>query len=86
MDGFIEEAFASALRGLTVAGILFDIGDQAGIENALPIVRGIKAAIEVKVGSFEVQTNFFSHLLQRLQPLRQEHHICFIDGSHGNRR
>jgi hypothetical protein len=29
MDGFIEEAFASALRGLTVAGILFDIGDQA---------------------------------------------------------
>src|SRR5712691_3275803 len=25
MDGFIEEAFASALRGLTVAGILLDI-------------------------------------------------------------
>ena len=37
MDGFIEEAFVSALRGLTVAGILFDIGDQARIENALAI-------------------------------------------------
>ncbi len=35
MDGFIEEAFASALRGLTVAGILCDIGDEARIENAL---------------------------------------------------
>jgi hypothetical protein len=35
MDGFIEEAFASALWGLTVAGILFDIGDEARIENAL---------------------------------------------------
>src|SRR5215470_19381286 len=51
MDGFVEEAFPSALRGLAVAGILFDIGDQAGIENALPIVRGIKAAIQVEVGT-----------------------------------
>ena len=32
-DGFIEEAFASALRGLTVAGILFDIGDEARIKR-----------------------------------------------------
>src|SRR5262249_14124906 len=37
MDGFVEEAFPSALRGLAVAGILFDIGDQAGIENAASI-------------------------------------------------
>ena len=48
MDGFIEEAFASALRGLTVAGILFDIGDEARIENALAIVRRIKAAIKIR--------------------------------------
>src|SRR2546427_11942641 len=26
MDGFVEEAFASAFRGLAVAGMLFDIG------------------------------------------------------------
>jgi hypothetical protein len=50
MDGFIEEAFASALRGLPVAGILFDIGDEARIENALAIVRRIKAAIQMGVG------------------------------------
>jgi hypothetical protein len=48
MDDCVEEAFASTLRGLAVAGILFDIGDQASIENAFPIVRGIKATIEVR--------------------------------------
>jgi hypothetical protein len=55
MDGFVEAAFPSALRGLAVAGILCDIGDQAGIEHALPIVRGIKTAIKVEVGTSEVQ-------------------------------
>jgi hypothetical protein len=29
MDRCVEEAFASALRRLAVAGIFFDIGDQA---------------------------------------------------------
>jgi len=28
MDGFVEKAFASALGRLSVAGILWDIGDQ----------------------------------------------------------
>src|SRR2546425_371796 len=51
MDGFVEEAFASTLGSLSVARILFDVGDQAGIEHALPIVRGIKAAIKVEVPS-----------------------------------
>jgi len=49
MDGCVEEAVASAFRGLAVAGILFDIGDQAGIENARAIVRGIKATIKVEI-------------------------------------
>ena len=86
MDGFIEEAFASALRGLTVAGILLDIGDEARIENALQILRGIKTAIEVEVGASEVQPDFLGYLLQGLQTLGQEHHIRFIDRSHGGRR
>ena len=55
MDGFVEEAFASAFWGLAVARILFDIGDHAGIENALPVVCGIKATIKVEVGAFQVQ-------------------------------
>jgi hypothetical protein len=85
MDGCVEEAFPSALRGLAVAGILFDIGDQAGIENALPIVRGIKAAIQIEVGTSEVQPDLLGHLLQGLQALGQEHHIRFIDRRHRDR-
>jgi hypothetical protein len=63
MDRFVEEAFASALGHLAVAQILFDVGDEARIENALPIACGIKAAIEVNV-------NWRSELLQRLQEVR----------------
>src|SRR3989449_7514730 len=73
MDGGVEEAFAPALGRLSVARILCDVGDQARIENALPIVRGIKAPIEVEVGASEVQPDLFGHLLQRLQTLRKEY-------------
>src|SRR5437016_13996227 len=45
MDGFVEEAFASALGVLAIPGILFDVGDQARIENALAICSGVKAAV-----------------------------------------
>src|SRR5512138_2417649 len=68
-DG-VEQAFASALRGLAVAGILFNVRNQAGIENALPIARGIKTTIEVHVGSSEIDTRLVGHLFQRLQALR----------------
>ncbi len=89
MDGFVEEAFASAFRGLAVAGILFDIGhigDQAGIENALAIVRGIKAPIKVELGTSEVQPDLFGDLLQGVEALRQQDHVGLVDGSHGDRR
>ena len=83
MDRFVEEAFASALGRLAVTRILCDVGDQARIENALPIVRGIKATIEIERGTSEVQSDLFGHAFQRFQTLREQHHIRFIDGSHG---
>src|SRR5215468_10729068 len=70
MDGGVEEAFAAALRRLAVARIVFDVGHQASIENALPIACGIKAPSEVERGAFEVQPHFFGHLFQRFQALR----------------
>ena len=85
MDGCVEEAFASALGRLAVARMLFDVGDQARMEKALPMVRGIKAAIEIQIGASEVQPDLFGHLLQRVQALGKEHHIRCIDGSHGDR-
>ncbi len=69
MDRFVEEAFASALGRLAVARILFDVGDEAHIENALPIACGIKAAIEVEIGPSEIQPDLFGHLFQCLQAL-----------------
>src|SRR6187455_2485280 len=49
MDDGVEEPLAASFGALTVAEILGDVGDQAGIENALAIVGGIKAAIEVEI-------------------------------------
>ena len=37
MDGGVEEAFVAALGTLAVAGVLFDVGDQARIENGLSL-------------------------------------------------
>ena len=55
MDGGVEEAFAAALGALAVTGVLFDVRDQARIKNALPIVRGIKTAIEVKIRTIRLK-------------------------------
>jgi hypothetical protein len=82
----VEETFASALGVLTVARILGDVGDHPGIENALAIVGGIKAAVEIDIGASEVQTDLFSDLLQRFETLGEQHHIRFIDRSHGDGR
>jgi hypothetical protein len=54
IGGSFTVEYAAALGRLSVARILGDVGDQARIENALPIVRGIKAAIEVEIGASEV--------------------------------
>src|SRR5215467_14083858 len=69
MDRFVEEALPSTLRALAVPRLLGDVGDQAGIEDALPIAGRIKAAIEVKVSTSEVQAHLFGHLFQRSQAL-----------------
>jgi hypothetical protein len=53
MNGCIEEPLPPTLRGFAIARILFDVGDHAGIEDALTIVRGIKASIEIDIGALK---------------------------------
>jgi hypothetical protein len=72
MDGGVEQPLAPTLGPLAVAGILWDVGDQAGIDNALPIVRGITATIEVEIGTPQVQPTLLDHLLQTFQALGKE--------------
>jgi hypothetical protein len=84
MDSGVEEPLAPTLGALAVAGILWDVGDQARIKNALAIVRRIKAAIEIEVGTSQVQPDLLGHLFQGFQALGKEHHIRFIHGSHGD--
>ena len=83
MDGFIEEAFASARGGLAMAGILFAVGDHASSEHARPIVGGITAAIEVEIGVSQVHTDRCGDLLQGLQPLRSRTISVSLTGATG---
>jgi hypothetical protein len=69
MDDGVEEPLAASFGALAVAEILGDVGDQAGIDNALAIAGGIKAAIEVEIRAFQVHTHLFGDLLQRFQAL-----------------
>jgi hypothetical protein len=64
MEGCIEEPFAPSLGAFAVAGILFDVRDHSSIENALAIVRGIKASVEIQIGSSKVQSDHFGQPLQ----------------------
>src|SRR5215510_4138130 len=72
MDGFVEEAFASALGVLAITRILFDVGDHTRIKNALSIGSGVKATVEIDISTSEVQANLFGHLLQRFQALWEQ--------------
>jgi hypothetical protein len=51
MHGGIEEPLVSALGALAVAGIFLNVGNHARIENTSAIVHGIKASIEIQIGS-----------------------------------
>jgi hypothetical protein len=49
MDHGIEQPLAPTLSALAVARILFDVRNQPRIENTFPIVRRIKAAIQIEI-------------------------------------
>jgi hypothetical protein len=82
MNGGIEEPFAPSLGALAVARILLNVGDHASIENALTIVRGIKASVEIQIGSSQVQTDRFGHPLQSVQTIGQQDHVRLVDWSY----
>ena len=67
-------------------GGLLDGGEQARLEHGRAIACGITATIEVERRASAVPPHLLRHLLHRLQALRQQHHIRFMDGRHGDRR
>jgi hypothetical protein len=71
MNSFIEEPLASSLGPLAVAWVLFDVRNHAGIEDHLPVVRGIEPSIEVKIRTCQHHTRHFCYALQRVQTIRQ---------------
>jgi hypothetical protein len=67
-----------------VAWILFDVGDHAGIENALAIVRGIKSGVEIQIGSFKVQTDHLATLFKAFRPSGSRSMSVALTGATGS--
>jgi hypothetical protein len=85
MDRGVAQAVAPTLGGCAIAWVFFDVRHHVRIENALAIVRGSTAAIEVEGGTSHVHPDLLGHLLQGAQTLGKEHHIGLIDRSHRDR-
>ena len=83
LEGFLAQPRAPALGPLAVAGMFLEGGEHAGMEQALPMVRGIKAAVEGEGGAAHVAPDRLGSLLQGLQARRKEPHRRVMDGSHG---
>ena len=85
MNGCIEQPLAPTLRGLPIARIFFDVRNEPRIEDHFAVVPGIEPAIEIEIGTIDLQIRQFGHALQGVQPLRKEHGIRFIYRRHGER-
>src|SRR5919108_3282301 len=76
----LNNRFRPRLGVLRLRGFSLMLGITPRIEDHLPIASGITAAIEVAIGSAEVQPHLFGHLLQRVEALREQDHVGLIDG------
>ena len=47
MNGGIEQALPPALRGLPIARVLRDVGNQPCVEDRFAVAPGIETAIEI---------------------------------------
>src|SRR5271166_2850964 len=86
MNGGIEQPLPPTLRGLPIARVFLDVRYETRVEDRFAILRGVEPAIQVEVGTLKVQIRESGHALQAVQPLWQEHRICFVDWCDGNRR
>jgi hypothetical protein len=83
MDGFMKEPLAPALEELAVARVLFDVRDQAGIEDQLPRVRGSTAAIEVDIGASEIQADLLATCFKAFKPFGNSTIAVSLTGATG---
>jgi hypothetical protein len=70
MNGSVEALLAPACGRLACAGTRGDVGDEARMAHAMPMVCGITTAIEVEGGASQVRPDLRGHLLQGVEPLR----------------
>ena len=70
MNRLVEQPLATTLGTLAVAWVLFDIGNQAGVEDRFAIRRRVKPAVEVEIRALEAQPALLAYPLQGLQPIR----------------
>ena len=85
MDGGIEQPLPPALRGLPIARVFLDVGNQPRVEDRFAVVPGIEPAIEIEIRAVDLQIGQSGHALQGVQSVRKKHGIRFIHRRHRKR-
>jgi hypothetical protein len=68
MGRCMEQPRAPTLGGCAITRVLFDIRHHASMEDHLPIARGITAAIEVAIRTFQYETRLFPTSFNAFRP------------------
>jgi hypothetical protein len=81
----IKKALSSPFGRLPVARILFDVGLQPGIEDALAVGFTVKARIQIEDGTGEIEPYVAGDPLEGFEPLGQQHHVHLVYRRHRQR-
>jgi hypothetical protein len=85
MNGGTEQPLPPTLRGLPMARIFLDVGNQPRVEDRFAVVPGIEPVIGIEISTPDLPTGPSGGALQGVQPVRKEHGTGFIHRRHGKR-
>jgi len=77
VNRLVEQPLATAFGTLAVVRVLFDIGNQTGVEDRFAIGHRVKPTVEVEICPLQAQPHLLADPLQGLQRTRQQHRIGF---------
>src|SRR4051812_44057825 len=78
MDGGIKQPLPPALRGLPIARVFLNVGNEAGVEDRFAFAPGIESAIEIETRTLYRQIRQSGHAVEGIESIRKAPGIGFI--------
>jgi hypothetical protein len=84
MNGGTEQPLPPTLRGLPMARIFLDVGNQPRVEDCFAVVPGIEPVIGIEISTPDLPTGPSGGALQGVQPVRKEAVSASFTGATGS--